>query len=527
MPKVEVHKPSRSTQNLSFINRTSIAPGVLVPVMVKECLPGDTWSISIDSLMKTLPLNGPLMGSFKVQFDTYFCPVRFYNASLHDDQYSFDPDTVYFPHIRVQQRGLDQEDLSVEKYAGICPSSLLHHLGLPRWILPPKDTGSVSRYVNACPVLAYYEIFRNYYANTQEPNFYYVNGFQDIAGSPYRIGVSSSPLILIDQTRSDILRYSATTPNNSIQVPANGPYNFSGDIHHVPLGGLALRTYLPDMFSVWISEDRYEDTLSSALVDTTSGSFNMDALRLANKINKMLQKTLIAGGRYSDWQYVQYGQSLRRVVEVPSFVHSTSYELVFEDVVQTSDSGSDDNPLGSLGARGVGSGFGRRFRHHCPEHGFLITVCSVIPRVDYYQGTKHYFNHQRLSDVHIPALDGVGFQDLLVDSLNSSDNGQTANGWAPLADAVGKQPAWTEYMTAVNEVHGDFAEENKLMYLTLARQFVNDPFEVLNDYTAYIKPDYYNYAFADASLTAQNFWLQIKFSVFVKRAISKRVMPNL
>lgn len=526
VPKVEISKPRRSVQNLSFINRTSISPGVLVPVMVKEALPGDTFKISLDSLMKTLPLEGPLMGSFKVQFDTYFCPTRFYNAALHDDEYGFDPSSVSFPRATFEM--LAEGDPSNEYYRGVHPSSLAHHLGIPEDFCSTSGTSTVYRSFNAIPLLAYYEIFRSFYANTQEPNAFVVGG-----------RTSSGPVLrefgldIIDNMRRKILNATALDPSVSFGVLSSstvndGPYN--RDNFHYPLGGLVLRTYLPDRFSVWVDSSRYEGTLSSALVDVSSGAFNMDQVRLANKLNEMLQKTLVAGGRYSDWQYVQYGQSLKRVVEVPSFIHTTSYELMFEDVVQTSDSGSSENPLGSLGARGVGSVFGRTFTYHVTEHGYIMTICSIVPRVDYFEGVKSYLLHQRLSDVHIPSLDGIGFQDLLVDSFyarSTSGSSSITDAFVLPTAALGKQPAWTEYMTDVNEIHGDFAEPNKLMYLTLARRFATPSGSPAVPYTAYVPPQYYNYAFADSSLSGQNFWLQCKFSVYVKRVISKRVMPNL
>lgn len=526
VPKVEISKPRRSTQNLSFINRTSIAPGVLVPVMVKEALPGDRFHVTLDSLMKTLPLEGPLMGSFRVQFDTFFCPVRFYNALLHDDRYNFDPDNVEFPTMALEMLDNDAADPANEYYAGVHPSSLYHHLGIPENFVRPVTDGSGSRWrsFNAIPLLAYYEIFRNYYANTQDVTSFVVGG--NSAGLP---DLRVAPLTDIDAKRLQILQLTAEDVGANIQVLGTSPGFYNRENIHYPLGGMALRTYMPDRFSAYVNPGRYADTLTAARVDTSQGFFDMDGLRLADKLNRMLQKTLIAGGRYSDWQYVQYGQSLRRVVEVPSFVHTTSYELMFEDVVQTSDSGSADNPLGSLGGRGVGSVFGRSFTYKCTEHGFLMTIASVCPRVDYFQGIKSYMYHRRLSDVHIPTLDGIGFQDLLVDNFYAQSTvGSTAlGGSVDYSLAYAKQPAWTEYMTDVNEVHGDFAEPTKLMYLTLARRFGGVGTSQANDFTSYVFPHYYNYAFADSSLTGQNFWLQCSFKVYVKRAISKRVMPNL
>ena len=79
--------------------------------------------------------------------------------------------------------------------------------------------------------------------------------------------------------------------------------------------------------------------------------------------------------------------------------------------------------------------------------------------------------------------------------------------------AAGKVPAWINYMTAVNETHGDFADENKTMYMTLNRRYEykkpllahQKGIQGIIDLTTYVDPTKYNYSFADTTLDAQNF----------------------
>ena len=94
--------------------------------------------------------------------------------------------------------------------------------------------------------------------------------------------------------------------------------------------------------------------------------------------------------------------------------------------------------------------------------------------------------------------------------------------------SAGKQPAWINYMTDVDTCHGDFADEKKAMYMTLNRKYEQD--EVtgrIKDLTTYIDPTKYNYAFADTTLEAQNFWVRIANKVIVRRKISAKIIPNL
>ena len=81
--QVELHSYERSTHDLSYVWRSSMAAGTLVPFINTVALPGDTFDIDLDVDVKTHPTIGPLFGSYKVQLDVFNCPVRLYNGSLH------------------------------------------------------------------------------------------------------------------------------------------------------------------------------------------------------------------------------------------------------------------------------------------------------------------------------------------------------------------------------------------------------------------------------------------------------------
>ena len=59
------------------------------------------------------------------------------------------------------------------KYRETNPSSLLNYLGYKG----TRNIDDSTRWdiINAIPVLAYYDIFKNYFANKQEENFYIIN----------------------------------------------------------------------------------------------------------------------------------------------------------------------------------------------------------------------------------------------------------------------------------------------------------------------------------------------------------------
>ena len=139
---------------------------------------------------------------------------------------------------------------------------------------------------------------------------------------------------------------------------------------------------------------------------------------------------------------------------------------------------------------------------------------------------------ESLDDLHKPALDGIGFQDLMQEKMNATGTllehkGAGNIGVKTEQYAIGKQPAWIDWQTDNNECFGDFAIPNKAQYMTLTRTFKTDDNGKIVDATTYIDPVKYNYAFADTAPEAQNFWAQVAIDVFARRKMSAKIIPTM
>ena len=84
--KVELHNYERSTHDQSYVWRSSMAPGTLVPFLVRTALPGTTFDIDLNAVARTYPTVGPMFGSFKLQIDIFSCPYRLYNGLVHNNK---------------------------------------------------------------------------------------------------------------------------------------------------------------------------------------------------------------------------------------------------------------------------------------------------------------------------------------------------------------------------------------------------------------------------------------------------------
>lgn len=328
--------------------------------------------------------------------------------------------------------------------------------------------------------------------------------------------------------------------NNAIGAVADGYINNNS----FTMNGLALKTYQSDMFTNWLDSEQIIGNSGineiTKIVPDDDGGFTMDTFILANKIYNMLNRIAVSGGTYEDWQEAVYGEEALRHAESPIYCGGASCEVTFEEVV--SNAATDDQALGSLAGKGTQTNVkGGHVQIHVKEPSIIMGIVSLTPRVDYYQGNDWQLNLDTYDDLHKPSLDQIGFQDLMGETLAWFDMRETHDD-PEVTLSYGKQPAWLHYMTAVNELHGDFCEENKAQTMVLARKFNSLILEELNDikttvpeeweraklnFTSYINPTEYNYAFADSSLTAQNFWVQIGIGETVRRKMSAKIMPNL
>lgn len=170
---------NRSTHDLSFVMRTTMAPGVLVPTMKLLMEPGDTFDIDARYHTLTHPTIGPLFGSFKQQNDYFFCPIRLYNAMLHNNTLNvgLDMSKVKLPKIKWKDttKGGSLTGSAGTLQNNVNPSSLLAYMGYRSLFYSEKYTNLEYEW-QCVPILAYYDIFKNYYANKQEQAFYTIGG---------------------------------------------------------------------------------------------------------------------------------------------------------------------------------------------------------------------------------------------------------------------------------------------------------------------------------------------------------------
>ena len=618
---VSMRKYQRSTHDLSYAWRNTQTVGTLVPFMCEVGLPGDTWELHTEASVLTHPTVGPLFGSFKLQGEYYVCPIRLYNGLLHNNALGIGlkMSQVKLPKIKIALKGnIDRARTQSAEHCQINPSCLLSYLGIKGYAnIASGTTAAVKKNITAG--LAYWDIFKNYHANKQETNAYYIGkninllkfitpnsqtninpnmsvsitnnvaasisfsgtGFDykyivitlktngtktkksineigtsisidstrvlfttqnipensSIFNIEYKkISLVSFPLENLDQMRENILK--STGANKEFIIDEETPLepyvgwttrtNTDGALKTTEtMFGLAVKTYQSDIFNNWINTEWLDGEggiNEITAIDVSSGSFTMDTLNLAKKVYDMLNRIAVSGGTYQDWIQTVYTNDYVERSETPIYEGGFSSEIIFQEVV--SNSATENEPLGTLAGRGQNTGLkGGTVKIKIDEPSYIIGLVSITPRIDYSQGNRFDVDLDTLDDLHKPALDAIGFQDLTTNKMAWWDQIVTQKGVQ--LKTVGKQPAWLDYMTNFNKVFGNFAIADNEMFMTLNRHYEMNNNQTIQDLTTYIDPEKYNYIFADTSLEAMNFWVQLGIGAKVRRKMSAKVIPNL
>lgn len=642
--KVAMRDYDMSTHDISTVFRSSVGVGMLVPFCKILCQKGDIIDLNLINKTLSQPTLGALFGSFKLQHFMFFGGFRLYNSWLHNNRtgIGMKMSDIKLPMMLARTYGT-----ATEAKTNISASSLYKYLG---WSKSKRKGAAANTGVqkNGVPLLMYLDIFKNFFANTQEDKFYMLKGtgevslnikdsYQTLNDVTYIVGKDNTKTIKItnatkltanittdnyqsfwnslnvkvlnskgtvittsfSQMTSDatkktitlnnidanpfatILLVSTTTETKKFLKTELGQYDLklldqirdvilhkkgneaiilSGTNLEAPnggstelknmfddltlaqankLGGMLLKTYDSDVFNNWIKTDWIDGAggiteITSIDITANDGKLTMDALNLQQKVYNMLNRIAVAGGTYRDWLETVYtaGKYLDRP-ETPIFIGGMTQYIEFDEVISKSatETTYGTQPLGDIAAIGRGGKpiNNGHIHYQCEEPGYIMGLIAITPMIDYSQGNDFDLNLQTIDDLHKPALDGIGYQDLIQEQMvgetSTYDGGGQINQLKHLA--ANKTVAWIDYMTNYNRTYGDFAAGEALDFMVLNRRYEVGSDDTIKDLTTYIDPQKYIEIFADTSIDSQNFWVQTVVQATRRGNYSAKQIPFL
>lgn len=183
------------------------------------------------------------------------------------------------------------------------------------------------------------------------------------------------------------------------------------------------------------------------------------AQRWMQALSDFVVRNNIGGTRFHEWMRSHFGfVTQEQDANRSKFIKSWSDDIQISDV--TAYTAADGQRLGDQAGKGTISSNGK-FMFEAKEHGYLIFISLVVPRIGYYQGTKPWV-HEITSpfDFYTPELDSVGLEPVPFADVYSSydnENGPTRVPYQNAQNVFGFAPRYaSRYKISHDYLTGDF-----------------------------------------------------------------------
>lgn len=443
-------------------------------------------------------------------------------------------------------------------------------------------------YKNALPFLVYYDFYRNYLVNPQVGTFpVFVASVDDNGNTSTKVKMRS--IESLDVMFEDIHKYYDGKNTGSLlecYMQSSASVNWfellrlisknveddatDSDLvqnYSVYHGGLVSTLFDPDINTQWLSTNNFA-RLQAVRVNSQGTSqdeqgifTNYADIVKASSLWDFVSREIYGGGTYADHIYSQFGVHVRGDMNIPQIVHVFDSEVRFEDI--TAQSSSADEVLGEQAGVGRGYGQSSRFtiRNLEKNYAYAMTFMWITPIIDYSTGLPEDSHITSFKDLYSPSFDNYSMQPRLFENMDAeplyeSNTGVVVDPFEqygendpngsytvigtnmyPVDTPIGYQPAWSEYKTAVNRVHGLFT--HGLSYWTILRkmprigktidQFTTFPVYVYQspEGAMYDEKDAIQYYVPFSVENEDNFFYQIRFDIVASRPMSKSVLPHV
>ena len=174
------------------------------------------------------------------------------------------------------------------------------------------------------------------------------------------------------------------------------------------------------------------------------------------------------GSRYTEYlRYLGVTPSDARL-QRPEYIGGGKSNLQISEVLQTSpdETGVEDSYVGDMKGHGITAMKTRRTKKFFDEHGYVITLMSVIPKSIYQDGIAKTWLRKDKEDYFQKELQNIGQQEIV--------NAEVwADGTEEDQEIFGYSNRYAEYTTTPSTVSGEF--RGLLDFWHLGRKFDNRP----------------------------------------------------
>lgn len=457
VPTAEV---SRSTFDRSASIKTTFNAGDLVPFLVEEVLPGDTFVVDTSKVVRMQTPLTPIMDNIYLDTYYFFVPNRlvwrhWVNLMGENTESAWIPETQYtVPQVSAPSGGWQV-------------GTIADYMGIP--------TGIAGISVNAMPFRAYSLICNDWFRdeNLQDPlnistedatltgsnGDNYITDCQ-LGGKPFVAGklhdyytsalpspqkgpdvevplfqgdipVHAKNEVIPSSVSAGIMTFNVA-PNppadgvNFVPVMSSSPtqagkYNIGGYVS--PTGTVTSTRMGPN--NLWADVS----TLSTVTINT---------LRLAFQTQKYFEKLARGGSRYIESIKVNFNVTNPDYrLQRPEYLGGNRIPITINQVIQQSQS-TESSPQGSTTGQSLTTDRHSDFTKSFTEHGYIIGLMVARYHHTYQQGLSKMWSRKSALDFYFPVFANLGEMPIYNKEIY-------CQGTAADDEVFGYQEAWAEY----------------------------------------------------------------------------------
>lgn len=460
LPTAEV---DRSTFDMSHPWKGTMDTNQIVPTLVMEVLPGDTFDIKTTAFLRLATPIKPIMDNLTADIHYFFVPNR-----LVWDNWQFfmgerknvtdDPTTKSIPELTV--------DLNIKNLSDTAGGRLADFFGLP--MVDGPNTQKIELRVNALPFRAYSLIYNDWYRNEN-----LINEVDIPRGDGPDPEQSAYAQIRQRHKKADYFTRALPWPQKGDPVflplgtqapvlPNNNPWWFQGTTNSENLNLVRDANdpqevaYVKEVGGTLQSGEGIIPLMYADLQQATAATIN--DIRTAFQIQRLLERDARGGTRYIEIILSHFNvQSPDARLQRPEYLGGGNGRITVNPVAATATAQAkveaDDVQVPQGNLAGVGTGLVKgRFKHSFTEHGYIFSMVSARADLTYQRGLDRIWTRKTRYDFYWPALSHLGEQTILNKEIfhdHTADDSVNDGIW-------GYQERYAEYRYQPGRITGKF-----------------------------------------------------------------------
>ena len=506
MNSISTPKPGKNKFDLSREVKQTGNMGMLYPCFIQDVIPGDSFRVNTQQMVRFSPLLAPMMHNVDFKLDYFFVPYRIIWDEWKDFITGGEDGTDLPSYPRFQVDG-------TVKSTYLTKGSLADYLGIPPNSVSATTTGGawtgVSGYsdrrhhLSILPFRAYQLIYHEYFRDQNvgtEHNQYTNSGLQ-------------TQSYLSDQLTLRRSNWEKDYFTSSL------PFLQRGGEVVLPIMEAGIAS---DHFDGSIVGDGELSGLNPAVIDN---HLSILELRKASALQRWLELMARAGSRYREQIHAIFGERIPDyTVQVPQYLGGGKTPIMISEVLSTysqtssaSTGTSTDRPQGDMSGHALALGDNIGFQQTFNEHGIILGLCRVIPKSSYIQGLSRFWQKFDKFDHYFPQFANLGEQEVFNKELFVKGDSNTDN------LIFGYQQRYAEYKYAHNRVAGDFRDT--LAHWELSRRFTDH--QNLNQSFVECDPQETSRIFAITDENEDKLWISLYHKVDALRPMPYHSNPSL